>query len=149
VRWKVKGTVAAMRIGALAAASGATAKTIRFYEQAGLLPAPPRTPAGYRDYPPGTRGRLEFIRAAQAAGLSLAEIRGILAVRDHGEPPCTHVTALLRTHLDQTEQRLAELTATRDMLRDLLTTAGATDPGTCRGSICRILDPAAGDRTGP
>jgi DNA-binding transcriptional MerR regulator len=34
-----------MRIGALAAASGATAKTIRFYEQAGLLPAPPRTPA--------------------------------------------------------------------------------------------------------
>lgn len=138
-----------MRIGTLAAVSGATAKTIRFYEQAGLLPAPPRTPGGYRDYPPGTRGRLAFIRAAQAAGLSLAEIRGILAVRDHGQPPCTHVTALLRTHLDETERRLAELTATRGMLRDLLSTADATDPGTCTGSICRILDPAPGSPTDP
>ncbi|WP_457757817.1 MerR family DNA-binding transcriptional regulator [Streptomyces mirabilis] len=41
-----------MRIGELASVSGLTAKTIRFYEQAGLLPDPPRTPGGYRDYPP-------------------------------------------------------------------------------------------------
>lgn len=138
-----------MRIGALAAASGATAKTIRFYEQAGLLPAPPRTPAGYRDYPPQAQARLAFIRAAQAAGLSLAEIRAVLAIRDHGQPPCTHVSALLRGHLSETEQRLAELTATRAMLRELLTTADATDPGTCAGGICRILDPPAGSPADP
>jgi MerR family transcriptional regulator, copper efflux regulator len=131
-----------MRIGALAVGSGTTAKTIRFYEQAGLLPAPPRTPAGYRDYPPETTARLSFIRSAQSAGLSLAEIRAVLAIRDHGEPPCAHVTGLLRGHLAETEQRLAELTATRAMLRDLLATADATDPDTCTGSICRILDPA-------
>jgi DNA-binding transcriptional MerR regulator len=131
-----------MRTGALAAASGTTAKTIRFYEQAGLLPAPPRTPAGYRDYPPEAAARLSFIRSAQSAGLSLAEIRVVLAIRDHGEPPCAHVTGLLRGHLAETERRLAELTATRTMLRDLLATAGATDPETCTGSVCRILDPA-------
>ena len=133
-----------MRTGALAAASGATAKTIRFYEQAGLLPAPPRTPGGYRDYPPQAQARLAFIRAAQAAGLSLPEIRAVLAIRDHGQPPCTHVTALLRRYLTETEQRLAELTATRAMLRVLLTTGDATDPATCTGSMCRILDPPGG-----
>ena len=132
-----------MRIGALAAAAGTTAKTIRFYEQAGLLPGPPRTTAGYRDYPDHAPGRLAFIRAAKSAGLTLAEIRGILAVRDHGRPPCAHVTALLRQHLAETERRLAELTQTKAMLRDLLATAQATDPGTCTGSICTILDPPA------
>jgi DNA-binding transcriptional MerR regulator len=132
-----------MRIGALAAAAGTTAKTIRFYEQAGLLPGPPRTTAGYRDYPDHAPGRLAFIRAAQSAGLTLAEIRGILAVRDHGRPPCTHVTALLHQHLAETERRLAELTQTQAMLRYLLATAQATDPDTCAGSICTILDPPA------
>jgi hypothetical protein len=85
--------------------------------------------------------------ADQAAGLSLAEIREILAIRDQRQPPCTHVTAPLRSHLDQTEQRLAELTATRVTPSDLLATADATDPGTGTGtgtgSICRILDPPA------
>ena len=135
-----------MRIGALAAAAGTTAKTIRFYEQAGLLPAPPRTTAGYRDYPDQAPARLAFIRAAQSAGLTLAEIRGILAVRDHGRPPCTHVTALLRRHLAETEQRLAELARTRATLGDLLATAQVTDSGACTGSICTILDPP-GPRT--
>lgn len=51
-----------MRTGALASASGLTAKTIRFYEQAGLLPEPPRTASGYRDYPPQAAHRLAFIR---------------------------------------------------------------------------------------
>src|SRR6266702_3335284 len=130
-----------MRIGALAAAAGTTAKTIRFYEQPGLLPGPPRTTAGYRDYPDHAPARLAFIRAAQSAGLTLAEIRGILTVRDHGRPPCTHVTALLHQHLAATGRRLAELAQTRAMLRDLLATAQATDPDTCTGGICTILDP--------
>ncbi|MHB1433080.1 MAG: MerR family DNA-binding protein [Streptosporangiaceae bacterium] len=130
-----------MRIGALAAAAGITARTIRFYEQAGLLPDPPRTTAGYRDYPDQAPARLAFIRAAQSAGLTLAEIRGILAVRDHDRPPCTHVTSLLHQHLAETERRLAELAETRAMLRGLLATAQTTDPDTCTDGICAILDP--------
>jgi DNA-binding transcriptional MerR regulator len=128
-----------MRIGALAAATGATTKTIRFYEQAGLLPGPPRTPAGYRDYPPGAADRLAFIRTAQSAGLTLAEIRSVLAIRDDGQPPCAHVTALLHQHLADVERRLTELRATRAALRDLLATAATTDPATCTDEICRIL----------
>ncbi|MGW4519418.1 MerR family transcriptional regulator [Streptomyces sp. NPDC004393] len=64
-----------MRIGDLAARSGLTTKSIRFYEDCALLPAPLRTPGGYRDYPDHTVTRLGFVRDAQRAGLTLAEIR--------------------------------------------------------------------------
>ncbi|MEU6220817.1 MerR family DNA-binding protein [Streptomyces sp. NPDC047022] len=130
-----------MRIGTLAAATGTTTKTLRFYEQAGLLADPPRTPGGYRDYPADVRDRVGFIRSAQAAGLSLAEIRDVLAIRDGGYTPCGHVTELLGRHLADVEQRIAELDATRAKLRELARTASATDPATCtEGDICRILN---------
>lgn len=129
-----------MRIGLLAERAGLTTKTIRFYEQAGLLPSPPRTSAGYRDYPAETAGRLTFIRDAQAAGLTLAEIRGILALRDDGQAPCRHVTALIDRHLAQVNERIAELTQTRAALTDLRHRAAATDPADCADTdICSIL----------
>lgn len=58
-----------MRIGELAGRAGVTAKTLRFYEQAGVLPAPGRTPAGYRDYDEAALDVLRFVRAAKAAGV--------------------------------------------------------------------------------
>lgn len=129
-----------MRIGALAATAGLTTKTIRFYEHAGLLAPPPRTGAGYRDYPPETATRLAFIRDAQAAGLTLAEIRSILGIRDGGHPPCQHVTDLIDQHLAQVDERIAELTHTRVALTDLQRRAAATDPADCHDAdICTIL----------
>jgi MerR family transcriptional regulator, copper efflux regulator len=129
-----------MRIGALATAAGCSPKTIRFYEDYGLLPAPPRTPGGYRDYPDHAVARLMFIRDAQAAGLSLAEIGDVLAVRDGGQPPCVHVAELIAAHLAQVETRIAELRATRRALRELSQRAASTNPGDCTDSdICRIL----------
>ncbi|MCZ4611342.1 heavy metal-responsive transcriptional regulator [Streptomyces sp. Lzd4kr] len=135
-----------MRIGELAAAGGLTAKAIRFYEQAGLLPAPPRSPGGYRDYPHQAIRRLAFICEAQAAGLTLAEIRSVLAVRDCGEAPCVHVAALIAQHLADIERRMAELRATRTALRTLAHRAADTDASTCSADdICRIITPAPGD----
>lgn len=130
-----------MRIGDLAATSGLTTKTIRFYEQAGLLPEPPRTPGGYRDYPEQrTTQRLAFIRDAQGAGLTLAEIHSVLALRDAGASPCTHVTALIDQHLADIDRRLTELHQTRAALRALAERAAATDPAQCTDAhICRIL----------
>ncbi|AVH56238.1 MULTISPECIES: heavy metal-responsive transcriptional regulator [Streptomyces] len=129
-----------MRIGVLAAASGLTTKAIRFYEAAGLLPAPPRTGGGYRDYPEHTAKRLAFIRQAQSAGLTLAEIRSVLALRDAGASPCTHVTALIGHHLADIDRRMAELRTTRTALRTLAERAATTDPADCTDrDICRIL----------
>jgi DNA-binding transcriptional MerR regulator len=129
-----------MLIGELAAKAGLSAKTIRFYEQVGLMPAPPRTPAGYRDYPSGALDRLMFIANAQVAGFTLAEIRSVLAIRDSGDPPCRHVATLIGQRLDQVEQRIAELTRTHDVLIDLQRRAAAINPDDCAGpEICRIL----------
>ena len=129
-----------MLIGDLATRAGLSAKAIRFYEQAGLLPEPPRTLAGYRDYPSGAVDRLAFIRNSQAAGFTLADIRGVLAIRDSGTAPCQHVSTLIRQHLAQIERRIAELTQTRDVLIELQRRAAATDPADCAESeICSIL----------
>ena len=129
-----------MLIGDLADRAGLSAKAIRFYEQAGLLPQPPRTSSGYRDYPPGAVDRLAFIRHAQAAGFTLADIRGVLAIRDSGQAPCQHVSVLIGEHLAQVERRIAELTRTKDVLKDLQRLAAVTNPADCAESdICTIL----------
>ncbi|MEV0112843.1 heavy metal-responsive transcriptional regulator [Streptomyces sp. NPDC050844] len=129
-----------MRIGELATASGVTTKTIRFYEQAGLVPEPPRTSSGYRDYPGESLTRLAFIRDAQHAGLTLAEIRGILALRDSGQAPCDHVSELIDEHLEEIDRRISELRKTRTALRGLAERAADTDPASCTDTdICRII----------
>jgi DNA-binding transcriptional MerR regulator len=127
-----------MKIGEIAGRAGVPAKTIRFWEDQQLLPPPARTPAGYRDYDPAILERLAFIRHAQAAGLTLDAIRQVLDIRDGGQPPCVHVTALITRRLAEVEARLAELARTRDQLAALAARATAQDPADCRG-YCSII----------
>lgn len=129
-----------MQIGALATATGLTTKTIRFYEQSGLLSPPPRTAGGYRDYPEHTTARLKFIRDAQSAGLTLAELRSVLELRDAGVAPCDQVRRLIARHLRDIDRRIIELRATRAVLRNLADRAAAVDADTCADAdICTIL----------
>ena len=93
-----------MRIGELADAAGTTAKTLRFYEDQGLLPPAGRTPSGYRNYTAETIARIDFIHRGQAAGLTLAQIQQILHIRDHGQAPCSHVRDLLDARLTDIDQ---------------------------------------------
>ena len=127
-----------MRIGEVAGRSEVPAKTIRFWEDQRLLPAPARTPAGYRDYDPALLERLAFIRHAQAAGLTLEHIRQVLDIRDGGQPPCVHVAGLIGRRLAEVETRLAELARARDQLAVLAARAAAQDPADCRG-YCSII----------
>lgn len=134
-----------MRIGELASRSGLSTRTLRFYEEAGLLPPPPRTPGGYRDYPDTAVARLAFIGESQRAGLTLAEIRSVLALRDDGHAPCAHVAALIHEHLDDIDRRMAELAATRRVLHTLAERAATTDPAACGGDdICTIFTAPGG-----
>jgi MerR family transcriptional regulator, copper efflux regulator len=75
-----------MRIGQLAAQTGYSVRTIRFYEQCGILPTPERLPSGYRSYDQDAVTRLRFVRSAQTFGLSLAEIGEVLRIRDYQGP---------------------------------------------------------------
>jgi MerR family transcriptional regulator, copper efflux regulator len=127
-----------MKIGEIAGRAGVPAKTIRFWEEQGLLPAPARTMAGYRDYGPAILERLAFIRHAQAAGLTLEQIRQVLDIRDGGQPPCVHVTGLIARRLGEVEARLAELSRARDQLIMLAGRAAAQDPADCQG-YCSII----------
>mgnify|MGYP002718264378 CR=1 FL=1 len=129
-----------MRIGELADAAGTTTKTLRFYEDQGLLPSAERTPAGYRDYTADALTRIGFIHRGQAAGLTLAQIRQILDIRDGGHAPCEHVRDLLDVRLAEIEQLIAQLSVLRDTIADLSQDAAHPDPETCStDQVCRYL----------
>ena len=131
-----------MQIGELASRSGVSTKTIRYYEDIGLLPPPPRSPSGYRNYDTSTLDRLAFVRAAQAVGLSLGEIRGIVALRDEGQTPCGHVLDLLRTRSAELDRRITELRALQGELIRLVARAERLDPADCDPArICHLVGP--------
>lgn len=108
-----------MRIGEVADAVGVNPKTVRYYEDIGLLPQPERTPSGYRDYTDEDRSRLVFVKTAQRLGLSLAEVGEILAFRERGERPCTYVLGVLDRQVADVDRRIAELETLRAELAAL------------------------------
>jgi MerR family copper efflux transcriptional regulator len=129
-----------MRIGELAEQAGISTKAIRYYEQIGILAPPARTASGYRTYDQAALGRLGFVRAAQAMGLTLGEIRQIIAFRDEGQAPCAHVTDLLQRHAADLDVRIQELQQLRGVLRDLAKRASALDPEQCPPErVCHII----------
>jgi DNA-binding transcriptional MerR regulator len=132
-----------MRIGEVADAAGVTAKALRYYERVGLLPPPDRTDSGYRDYPDAVLDRLRFIRAAQTVGLTLGEIKGVIAFREQGSPPCSHVLSLIEARAADLDRRIAEMAQLRDEMRKLAKRGHSLSPEDCLPDmVCHILNPA-------
>lgn len=124
-----------MLIGELAQATQTTTKTLRYYEQEGLVSAPRRTAGGYRDYAPEAVERVTFIRQAQASGLTLGQIREVLGVRDGGVAPCSHVARVVEQRLADVEERIRGLEHTRRQLRELRERLGKLDPKQCDADV--------------
>jgi DNA-binding transcriptional MerR regulator len=126
------------RVSDLAAKAGLTAATVRYYEQLGLLPAPARTPAGYRTYGAEAVDRLRFIKGAQRLGLRLREIGELLAIRDRGLCPCGHTVELLRQRMSELDAELVRLGEVRDELARMLAQypAGACPEAASGGWWC-------------
>ncbi len=120
-----------MQIGELANRVGVSTKTIRYYEDIGVLPQPERAPNGYRDYGEDAVDRLRFIRDAQATGLTLTEIASILDMRNHGVGTCHHVAELLERHLRDLDRHIDELHRTRGQLAAMTDRARRLDPADC------------------
>ena len=120
-----------MKIGELASNTGVSTKTIRYYESIGLMPQPARAANGYRNYDTGSTDRIEFIRDAQAAGLSLVEINLILDLRDQGETTCGHVISMLEDHVADVDRQVDELARTRARLEGMIERAQMLDPTDC------------------
>lgn len=109
-----------MRIRALADAAGVSIDTIRYYEKQGLLPKPPRTPGGLRDYGSEAIRQLEAIRRAKALGFSLAEIRDLLTLGTETAADAEAVRQRAAERLAETEIALADLKRQRDELAALV-----------------------------
>lgn len=129
-----------MLIGMVAEATGVTTKTLRFWEARGLLHPPARTAGGYRDYPDEVVDRIGFILAAQTAGLPLRQINQILAIRDGGQPPCSHTGELVDQRLADIQQRMSELERMRTVLQQVRTRLDDLNPAECEeASICSAM----------
>ncbi len=112
--------MAARLIGQVAATVGLKPRTLRYYESLGLLPPPARTLSGYRLYGEDTLQRLAFIAKAKSLGLTLREIREILALRDRGQIPCPTVQRMLKGHLRRIDEQMARLGALKEDLLALM-----------------------------
>jgi DNA-binding transcriptional MerR regulator len=110
-----------LKIGEVASCSGLPVKTIRYYEEIGLLtPATTRSSSGYRLFTPTVLNRLAFIKRAQSLGLSLSEIQELLEVHDSGQLPCGAVKQHLLLKVDAINKQIEALEILKSELQGLL-----------------------------
>ncbi len=135
-------------IGRLAKHTGTNIETIRYYERIQLLPAPARSPGGYRLYGTDQAKRLNFIRRARTLGFSIDEVRTLLKLADERKRPCAEVRVVAEAHLRDVHAKIADLSAMERVLNDTVARCadgrGSTAPSSTRstarprGSGCQI-----------
>lgn len=130
-----------MKIGELAKLAGCQVVTVRYYEKEGLLKLPSRTRANYRLYDEADLERLRFILHCRRHGINLAEIRQLLALREHPGTDCAFAHKLISQHLNYVEEQIDSLLRLREELKELNIASGC-EKGEC--IIMARLD-AAGD----
>lgn len=130
-----------MRIGEVADAVGVNRRTIRYYEDIGLLPDPDRTAAGYRDYTAADVDRLVFVKTARRLGFTLAEVTEILAFREQGQRPCAYVLDVLSRQVGDLDRRITEL---QDLRAELVALKAQADSLPSEDACyCTVIEHAA------
>jgi MerR family transcriptional regulator, copper efflux regulator len=130
-----------MKIQEFSRLSGLSAKTIRYYESIRILPSPPRTSNGYRDYREKDLERVRFVAGIRSLDLSLDEIAEILAMRDRREAPCRILLDRIEQKADQIEERIRVLRQMETDLRQLhdLGLTFPTDDVDGKNCICHLV----------
>lgn len=132
-----------LTISQVASSAGVGIETVRFYERQGLIPEPPRSPSGYRLYPPEIVGRIRFIRRSKELGFSLKEVAELLSLRDAPTARPGPIIEMLRAKLRDIDDRIATLRASRAALDDLI--AGCVDGTETVVAVLRQLEVVEGD----
>jgi Hg(II)-responsive transcriptional regulator len=125
-----------MQTHEVAEQAGVNTQTLRYYERRGLLAEPPRSPAGYRDYPTSAVDVLRFVKRSQELGFSLDEVEELLALADGGPDSCETARALAESHMAQLDRRIADLHRMRASLGALV----ATCERPREGRSCPLLE---------
>jgi len=118
-----------LAIGVLAARTGCSVPTIRYYEEIGLLPRAHRTTGGRRAYGETDAGRLLFIRRCRDFGFPIDDIRALVALMDNVGRNCTEAQELAQKHLDAVRKKLTELRAVEVSLADFVAGCAAQCAG--------------------
>ncbi len=131
-----------MRIGEVAQELEVNPRTLRFYETVGLLPEPDRTASGYRDYDEDAVERVRFVKSAQRLGLSLEDIKEILAFKERGELPCSYVLSVIDKETEALDRKIADMEALRDELTSLRSRARRIPKKelTKKSRVCHIIE---------
>jgi MerR family transcriptional regulator, copper efflux regulator len=129
-----------VRSGELSQLAGVSADTLRHYERLGILPKPPRTDGGYRNYPANSLNRVRLIQSALEVGFSLSELMTVLKMRDCGQVPCYRVRAIAERKLQDLKQQIRELSHMRDQLERTLKDWDARLAGSRKGQPARLLE---------
>jgi MerR family mercuric resistance operon transcriptional regulator len=128
--------------GALAARTGCNIETIRYYEQIGILPPPPRSQGGHRLYGQGLVKRLNFVRRSRDLGFTLEEIRELLRLVDGGNYTCAQVETLAREHVQDIRRKIGDLKKLKAVLEGMVSRcSGGEIPD------CPIIDALFDTRT--
>jgi DNA-binding transcriptional MerR regulator len=120
-----------LTIGGLATAAEVPTSTVRFYEREGLLRPSGRSTSNYRLYAEEDLERLRFIRAAQATGFTLGDVKALLR-----PAPCAHVQSLIESRLGEVSRRIAALLHVKRVLEQSLRTCREHAPS----GRCKVVD---------
>ncbi|OJX68623.1 helix-turn-helix domain-containing protein [Magnetospirillum sp. 64-120] len=119
-------------IGQMADATGVKVPTIRYYEQIGLLPTPPRSQGNRRLYPESAIQRLRFIRHARELGFEIDAIRQLLDMADQPDQSCADADSIARHHLADIQSKIARLNALGDEVRRMIVDCSQSSVRQCR-----------------
>ena len=121
-----------VQIGEAARQSGVKVPTIRYYEQIGLLPAPPRSESNRRSYENADLRRLSFIRHARELGFEIEAIRALLTLQDDPSQPSATADVIAKERLLDVEQRIRSLEALKSELELMVVGCSHGHVGECR-----------------
>lgn len=127
-----------LKIGEVSRRSGIGVEALRFYEKSGLLDRPGRTFGGYRLYDEAVLERLAFIKQAQVLGFTLNEIKEIIAHKQKGVSPCAEVREIVRTRLEELDERIERMRRYRKELAATL--AEWNETGESAGHVCGLIE---------
>ena len=117
--------------GVLSKRTGCNIETIRYYERIGLMPPPPRTEGGHRDYDEGHLRRLAFVRRGRQLGFTLDQIRGLLKLVDGGDFTCGEVQRITLSHMEDVRAKIADLRKMERVLKEMAAQCAGGDVPEC------------------
>ena len=134
-----------MNIGEAARASGVSAKTIRYYETAGLIATASRSAGGYRVYTQADVSTLRFIKRARELGFSIERIRRLLDLWQDKSRASRDVKRLALDHIAEIRAKVAAMTSMRDAVQELADACDGDERPEC--PILRDLEGTEGGTT--